>query len=69
MFCGTVHDKMILVEEAEFAVRPVGEDGADKTCVGTAEAVFDELLVPTEFIAKLCRYRCVQRISLCVNNQ
>jgi hypothetical protein len=52
LFCGTVHDKLILVEEAGFAVRPVGEDGAEDICVVTAEAVFDELLAPTEFIAK-----------------
>lgn len=52
MFCGAIHDKTILVEEAEFAIRPVGEDGAEDTCVGTAEAVFEELLVPIEFIAK-----------------
>ena len=52
LFAGAVHDKLILVGEAEVARRLVGEVGTVATCVGIAEAVFDALLMPIEFIAK-----------------
>ena len=52
LFDGAVHDRLICDEEAAVAVRPVGGCGAVAVADVVAEAVFDEELVPTEFIAE-----------------
>ncbi len=48
---GGIHDRLMLVEDNGVALR-MGEPGTVMTCAGMADAVFDALPVPMEFIAK-----------------